>query len=357
MPWLPWSLTRQRQRLFCVLPFVIVAGVFLCDVATNGLFHLSALQPIAVLAASRWGCPHIARWTTLAASLLCVTSIFVTAGPLLPALVQGIVSVLVLCATLTLVHPQSRLSIPSPGSARLGAEPGASVPLSAALVHELRQPLAVVLTDSRACLRWLGKAEPDISEARTCANRISQNARRANNILSALATFHKGSLEAVSLDALITRTLREFQDEIVGYRIQVEVDLISAAMVKGNPVQLQLIIKNLVANAIQALATVQDRSRILSIRMLDRDKETIVEVRDNGPGIAVEDEEIIFSAFHTTKLGGMGIGLPISRNFARDHGGDLHFIPSDRLGAIFRVELPAPGKRPHESGGRFSSSL
>jgi signal transduction histidine kinase len=216
--------------------------------------------------------------------------------------------------------------------------------LTASIAHEISQPLAAVVTNADASLRWLSGDSPDLAEAREAIRRISRDGRRAGDVISRMRSlFKKAGASKDRLDLneaieeVITLTETEARRNKVALRTELAADL---PPIMGDRVQLQQVVVNLILNAIEAMATVKDRERDLVIRtQLGEGDEIRVAVRDSGIGVDPLSAERIFDAFHTTKPGGLGMGLSISRSIVESHGGHLWAASNDGPGATFQFTL------------------
>jgi len=217
--------------------------------------------------------------------------------------------------------------------------------LTASIAHEINQPLTAVLNNASACLRWLAGESPDLDEAREAVGRIIRDGNRASDVIARMrALFRKGCAvkEQLDLNEAIKETTILTQNEIrrskVALRMEMARDL---PFVMGDRVQLQQVVMNLILNGIEAMSTLEERNRELLIRtQSSAGDEVLVAVRDSGIGLDPRSTERIFDAFQTTKPGGLGMGLKISRSIVEWHGGRLWAVPNDDRGATFQFTLP-----------------
>ena len=221
--------------------------------------------------------------------------------------------------------------------------------LMASLAHEVNQPLAAVVTNAQACLRWLALERPD--EARVAVERIVRDSNRASEVIQRIrALVKKSDTQMIALD--INDVIREAvsleQREMLNQRVSLRTELAPALPpVLGDRVQLQQVVINLVMNALEAMAPVTDRPHDMLIRsQRDDTNEVLVAVRDSGTGIEAENAERLFNAFFTTKSSGMGMGLSISRSIIAAHGGRLWVSPNTDHGATFQFTLPSSSPGP-----------
>jgi hypothetical protein len=227
--------------------------------------------------------------------------------------------------------------------------------LSASIAHEINQPLAAVVANGHACLRWLSAQPPNLPKAREAAERIVRDGKEAAEVVRQVrALFKRASIEQAALDLneIIGEVLRLLDGETRKRRVTVETDLEEGlARVAGDRVQLQQVLFNLLLNGIEAMDTVIDRPKKLSVRSKCQSPETVlVEVRDYGVGL--QDPEKIFEAFFTTKEKGMGMGLAICRSIIEAHRGRLWAAHADGAGASFCFTLPIQTNLPVQAEPR-----
>ena len=218
--------------------------------------------------------------------------------------------------------------------------------LTASIAHEVNQPLAAVVTNAQACLRWLALETPRPDEARAAVERIVRDSNRASEVIQrirALAKKAEPQMVALDINDVIREAISLEQREMLSQRVSLRTELASALPpVLGDRVQLQQVVINLVMNALEAMAPVTHRPRDMLIRSQQDDaNEVLVAVRDSGMGIDSENADRLFNAFFTTKPTGMGMGLSISRSIIVAHGGRLWVSPNADHGATFQFTLPS----------------
>jgi signal transduction histidine kinase len=217
--------------------------------------------------------------------------------------------------------------------------------LTAAIAHEVNQPLAGIVTNANTCRRMLAVDPPDIEGARETARRTIRDAERASEVVKRLrALFCKKGATSESLDLneatreVVALSLSELERNKVIVRMELSDEL---PRVQGDRVQLQQVILNLSLNASDAMSGIDGRPRQLLIRTeRDEDERVRLSVRDTGVGFEPQGVERLFDAFYTTKSGGMGIGLSISRSIIESHKGRLWATPNDGPGATFSFSIP-----------------
>jgi signal transduction histidine kinase len=217
--------------------------------------------------------------------------------------------------------------------------------LTAAIVHEVRQPLTAVSVNGSAALQFLRKTPPNLAEVRTALNDIIRDTHRTNEVLEGIrALFGKShqKREQVDVNELILGVLQSSRKDLQDHGVETRLELASELpLVDGHRRQLEEVIFNLVHNAIEAMDATTDRDRLLQARTELSDHNAItVAVRDSGPGIDPQRLDSIFGAFVTTKSHGMGLGLAICRMIIERHGGRLTASSDGKNGSLFQVVLP-----------------
>ncbi|HLZ83488.1 MAG TPA: ATP-binding protein [Caulobacteraceae bacterium] len=231
--------------------------------------------------------------------------------------------------------------------------------LTASIAHEVNQPLAGILTNARTCLRMLDADPPNLDGARSTAQRTIRDGARASAVIQRLrALFARKQPEADGFD--LNEAAREVlalsAGELQSRRVVLQMDFAGdLPAVRGDRVQIQQVILNLVLNAADAMTGVVERPRDLLVgTAADPDGGVGLWVRDAGVGFDPQHADRLFDAFYTTKTDGMGIGLSISRSVIENHDGRLWATPNEGPGATFSFWLPdgpaAPARR--ETGGK-----
>ena len=217
--------------------------------------------------------------------------------------------------------------------------------LTASIAHEVNQPLAAVVINAGACLRWLAAETPNLDEARAAVREIVRDGNRASAVIARIRGLLKKG-EPVTVQLSVNDVVREIimltQGEVLRRDASLLTELADGLpAVLADRVQLQQLLLNLMMNALDAMSAVTDRPRVLRIRTSTYDPATIlVALRDSGVGLNPGQMERLFEAFYTTKSEGMGMGLSISRSIVEMHGGRLWATPNDGFGATFQFTLP-----------------
>jgi PAS domain S-box-containing protein len=214
--------------------------------------------------------------------------------------------------------------------------------LTASISHEINQPIAAVTASASACLRWLNRDEPEVQRAREAALRIEEAGNRAAKIVAHLKSFYKKDVSPrrgmVAVNGLVDEMLVLLRSEGQRHAVVVRTELAAELPpVTGDRVQLQQVLMNLILNGMEAMS---DRGGELTVSTFREPTVVRVSVGDSGGGIPAERMEAIFNPFFTTKAGGMGMGLAISRTIIESHGGQLWAAPNPERGATFHFTLP-----------------
>ena len=217
--------------------------------------------------------------------------------------------------------------------------------LTASIAHEVNQPLSGIITNASTCLRMLAADPPDVDGARETARRTIRDGNRASDVIArvrALFTKKESATESVDLNEAAREVIALSFSELQRSRVILRPDFADdLPPVTGDRVQLQQVILNLLVNASDAMSGVDDRPRQMVIRT-ERDEGDRVRltVRDAGVGLEPGGVDKLFEAFYTTKSGGMGIGLSVSRSIIESHHGRLWAAPNDGPGASFSFSIP-----------------
>ena len=217
--------------------------------------------------------------------------------------------------------------------------------MAASIAHEINQPLAAVVNNASASLRWLGQDPPNVKRARSVLERVVSDAGRASEVISSIrGMLEKGSQERVQLDLndLVREVMTFVRADLRHHGITVRVELAEdLPRIEGVRIQLQQVLLNLIANAVESMASVEHRARVLTVRSQKiGDNDIAITVEDTGTGIDQTDLERVFEPFFSTKPEGMGMGLSICRSIIEGHGGRIAASAARGGGTVFQVTLP-----------------
>jgi hypothetical protein len=217
--------------------------------------------------------------------------------------------------------------------------------MTASIAHEINQPLSAISLNGNAALRFLSRPHPDLEEVRAGLTHIVEDSHRASKVIAGVrAMFGKGRGERTELDLndLVRQVLTMAHAELEAHRVSPQIDFLdNLPKILGDRVPLQQVFLNLTMNAIDAMATVANRPRLLSASSeLNGSHHVLIKLQDSGAGIDPDDMSRIFDAFFTTKSNGMGMGLAICRSIVEAHGGRLWASAAIPNGSIFNIALP-----------------
>jgi len=220
--------------------------------------------------------------------------------------------------------------------------------LAASIAHEINQPLAGVVTSANAALNWLAANPPNLSKTRETLERILRDGTRGGEVLVRIRALLKRTPPAkilVSVDQIVRDVLALTAADLRQHQIELSLELASTLpAIRGDSIQLQQVLLNLIKNAVEAMSEIANDQRTLRIQSrlgeLEGKPAAMVEVSDTGVGFSGSDSSRLFEAFHTTKPQGMGMGLWICRSIIENHHGRLTASPNHGPGATFVIMLP-----------------
>jgi two-component system, LuxR family, sensor kinase FixL len=217
--------------------------------------------------------------------------------------------------------------------------------MTASIAHEVNQPIAAVVTGASAGLRWLSAAPPNLEEAKQTLSRIVKDGNRASEVISRIRALVKKApprRDQVNVNETILEIVALMLGEAQRSRVSLQTRLSNnLPLVLGDRIQLQQVILNLITNAIEAMKASDAGPRELLVSSGQHGSEgLLVAVQDSGPGLDTDTLDHLFDAFYTTKPGGIGMGLAISRSIIEAHGGRLWATPRVPRGAVFQFSLP-----------------
>jgi len=223
--------------------------------------------------------------------------------------------------------------------------------IGSSIAHEVNQPLAAIVMNANASLRWLDARLPDLGEVRKAVQAILGDAHRASQVVERIRTLVRRDApdaKPLNVNELIEDTLALLRVELARNEISVQTELTAELPeAVGDRVQVQQVLVNLILNARDAMESVPKTARVLTIRTrLDQAEGVTIEVRDSGKGLDPEQVDRLFEPFYSTKPGGLGMGLAISRSIVKAHRGRLWAAPSDGPGATLIFTVPVAAGRP-----------
>jgi PAS domain S-box-containing protein len=227
--------------------------------------------------------------------------------------------------------------------------------MSASIAHEVNQPLAAIVNNAEATVRWLGHDVPNLEEARAAIGRVAKAAHRAGEVIRRVRDFSKKAdpqMTQLEINEVVEEALSLVQHEALRHEVAIRFEPASGLPpVRGDRIQLQQVIVNLAVNGMEAMSTIRERERMLIVHtQADESDRVLVAVKDAGVGNEPENLNRVFSAFHTTKQSGLGMGLSICRSIVEAHGGRLWACSNSGPGMTFQFVIPASaqqGAQPH----------
>ena len=217
--------------------------------------------------------------------------------------------------------------------------------LTASIAHEINQPLAAIVTQSEAALRFLERDEPDLDEVQDALSGIARDGMRASEVIRGLRALARKSgpqLTKLDIDDVIGEVLALARGELLHHDVVLHTELAADGwLIMGDRVQLQQVLLNLIMNGVEAMSGVTERTRELTISSTLAERSgVLVAVKDTGTGLDPAVAERMFQPFFTTKTDGLGMGLGICRSIVEAHGGRLWVSPREPYGAEVRFTVP-----------------
>ncbi len=217
--------------------------------------------------------------------------------------------------------------------------------LTASIAHEVNQPIGGIAASSQAALRWLAKETPDLDAARQSIERVIRDASRAGSVIGRIRALIKKvppRYDLLDINEAILEIIEVIRSELTRNDISLQTELArDLPYIRGDRIQLQQLILNLIMNAVEAMSGASEGSRDLLISAAaDKSKGVHVAVRDSGPGLDPESLQHLFDPFYSTKAGGMGMGLSICRSIVEAHGGQVWAEANAPRGAAFHFTVP-----------------
>jgi signal transduction histidine kinase len=348
----PW----RAVEFVAVLVGLLVGGALVSRAATSAaqLPLLYAPLPLVLWAAVRFGPPGVS--IALTATLLLFVGQIVSGPSVTPvpvdnaiALVAFLVAIAVPLLLLAALVEERRQTEDSLRRVQADLTHAARVTtmgqLVASIAHEINQPLAAIVTNAKTSLRRIAAGSLDTQELREVLQDVADDGKRASEVIQQIRRLVKKSpaqTAPLKLNAAIQEVIALALGELMRHRVSLRTELADdLPPVRGDRVQLQQVVLNLIMNSIEAMRDVDDRSRELIVQSRRNGAGfVVVAVRDSGPGLGPGERDAIFNAFYTTKPGGMGMGLSVSRTIVEAHGGRLWASPDEPRGATLQFSLP-----------------
>ena len=215
--------------------------------------------------------------------------------------------------------------------------------LAGSIPHELNQPIAAMITNAEAALRWLRCRPPDLESVRHSLVSIVQDGNRARDVIGCMQALVKKApprKDQVEINGVIRETIELIRGKAMKNGVSIQADLANdLPILQGVRVQLQQVFLNLIINAIEAMSNVNEGARELLVATSRAEARVLVTVQDSGPGLTPEALEHVFDPFYTTKPNGLGLGLSICRSIIEAHGERLWASANERCGATFHFTL------------------
>jgi C4-dicarboxylate-specific signal transduction histidine kinase len=215
--------------------------------------------------------------------------------------------------------------------------------LTASIAHEVNQPLMAIVTNAATCLRWLSDDQIDVGEAREAAERIIRDGHRAGDVITSIRALAKKSplaMAKVDLNGMVEDVLALTRGELQRHGIALRTNLEeNVGSTVGDRIQLQQVVLNLILNAVEAISSADQPTRLITVGSTRVGERITVTVADTGPGIDPAKSDLVFDAFFTTKSGGLGMGLSICRSIVEAHGGRLWVTANEPVGSAFSFTL------------------
>ena len=333
-----------------MLTGALAAGIFVLDTVTNFEIAVDVLYVAVVLLSVGFYQLRGILLVSAGCMGLTVLSHFIspTPSPLTGLINDGLGLVAIAATTYLVIRMKSTEAAMQTARAQLAQISRVTTlgELTVLIAHEINQPLAAIVTNGNACLRWLQHKPPNLPEARQAVERIVDGGERASQVIIRIRDFARRSHHQKewldvnkAIREIVGLTAAEIQQNRITLRTRLSDDL---PLVLGDRVELQQVVLNLILNAIESVASNKEGAReVVVATTMDESGAAHVSVRDSGGGLNAEAAGQLFEPFFTTKSGGMGMGLTISRSIVEAHGGRIWAEPVVPRGANIEFTLPA----------------
>ncbi|ALN75234.1 sensor histidine kinase [Aureimonas sp. AU20] len=341
---------RRRPRWRLAALAVLTGSIFVADTVTHFEIAVAVFYTAVILLAIELLSVRGVVALAVFCAVLTVASLFLTrSGAFDSGLMNCAISVLAIAVTtyLSLKLVAAKAAV-FEAQAKLGqmARLTRLGELTASIAHEINQPLAAISMSAQAGCRWLNREPPDLAKAQQALGRVVEAANRAGDVIIRVRGLAKGEMprkQRLDLNEMLREATVLAQGEIERNAIALSLDLAEGLPpLLADKVQLQQVMANLLLNAIEAMSAVPEAQRELEIASFREGARDIgFSISDTGVGLGTNALDHLFDSFWTSKEGGMGIGLTISRSIVEAHGGRIWATSKPRLGAVFRCTLPS----------------
>jgi two-component system, sensor histidine kinase and response regulator len=310
-----------------------LGAAVLMGIAIAGMHYTGMVSATFRAAPSHFVAAHTVYVSTLGTLGIAATILALLAATIVSCLVDRRFS----AQYLQLTVAQGKVDLANTARLTLMAE------LTASISHEIKQPLAAIITNANYSLGQLATAKPDLKEVRQAIQEIVDDGNRTNAIISRVRNLlmkEPPERALVDVNEIIRDVLQFLRAETEQNRIDIQLQLAEQlSPVHADRVQFQQVFMNVLMNSIEALRSVPQPQRKIVIKSEAKSEAIVVRIEDSGPGLSPDVSDRLFEPFFTTKPEGMGLGLSISRSIVEAHGGSLSYIPGSE-GAIFEFAFP-----------------
>ena len=332
---------------------VLAIGIFVVDTITDLEIAVAVLYVTVVLISVRFCRRRGVILVSATCMILTILSyLLTTTGSPSAGLINCGISLLAIAATAFLIlRIKAAEVIAHEARAQLAhmARTTTLGEMTASITHEVSQPLAAIMTSANACKHWLANQPPNIEKVGQAVDRIAKDANRAGEVIGRVRNLVRRTpprMVSLNINEVIQEvaalTEAEINKKQISFRAQLAGNI---PLVRGDRIQLQQVILNLIINAIEAIATAGGVARDLFVcSAIEESGGILVAVRDSGVSVNPDKLDQVFEAFYTTKDGGMGMGLTICRSIIEAHGGRLWMTPNSPRGVLVQFILPSSEK-------------
>ena len=340
-----WAISRRS--LFPAVTVSLTAAIFVADTVTDLEIAVAVFYVLVVLLSASF----LPRRGVMIAGAACIALTLLSfaltrSGAAFSGLVNCVISVCAIAATTYLVLEIDAARITIDETRAQLAHVGRVTTLgelTTSIAHEVNQPLSAIATNGEAALRWLGGDEPNLAEARQALERIVREAHRAAEIVGRIRGLARNAptqMREFDLNEAISQTLALAQKELQRHGASVHSDLqADLPTVRGDQIQLQQVLLNLLLNAVEAIER-GGRTGEITVRAKQEADRIVVAVEDTGAERIAVGFDRLFDAFYTSKPHGLGMGLAISRSIIEGHGGEIWAAENRPQGLIVQFALP-----------------